>query len=164
MRLLVLITLVVVFFAEGAKAQQTTCRFLSSRSYQLSGFADSMAMGDLNGDQQLDFVQTDSAGHIWVLMNRGDGTFDPRVSYEVGSDSVDVELAEPAPSTEDQTTEDQVAEQPEPTTPAPPDQPDVPADTPPPAAIAVLPEIVVFSIVVRPSRTSTYTPPPEPVA
>src|SRR5208337_2304243 len=43
---------------------------------------DSVAVGDFNGDGKLDLVVANQDGTVSVLLGKGDGTFQPAVSYE----------------------------------------------------------------------------------
>ena len=50
------------------------------------GYADSVAVGDLNGDGKADLaVANSSTGNVSVLLGNGDGTFRTAVNYATGS-------------------------------------------------------------------------------
>jgi len=48
----------------------------------------SLAEGDLNGDGKPELVTANSSGSVSVLLNRGDGTFDPNRDYDSSGDSL----------------------------------------------------------------------------
>jgi dienelactone hydrolase len=54
-----------------------------------------VAVGDLNGDQKLDFVVSDyDDNYVSVFIGNGDGTFKPGVTYAVGTNPTDVAVAD----------------------------------------------------------------------
>jgi hypothetical protein len=71
----------------------------SSVQYAAGSHPWSIAAGDLNGDGVPDLVVTDdnsyggSGNTLWVLLNNGDGTFTSGQSFQTGTESLDVVIA-----------------------------------------------------------------------
>jgi hypothetical protein len=56
--------------------------FRAARGYRVGEGADSVALGDLNGDERLDLAIASVQGSdVWVLINRGDGRFGAGARY-----------------------------------------------------------------------------------
>jgi hypothetical protein len=71
--------------------------FQPRADYALSNFTSptSIATGDFNGDGKKDLVTANQAGgNASVLLNKGDGTFDPPVNYTVGNTTTSVAVAD----------------------------------------------------------------------
>jgi hypothetical protein len=55
----------------------------------------SLAVGDLNGDGKPDLVTANTyAKRVYVLLNKGDGTFGPSIAYPTGSPPFDVAIGD----------------------------------------------------------------------
>src|SRR4030095_8882663 len=55
-------------------------------NYPAGSGPSSVALGHFNNDGRLDIVVSDVGSiSVWVLMNNGNGTFQPAVGYEVGN-------------------------------------------------------------------------------
>ncbi len=74
----------VVYFAVGRPTSSVSLR---TNSYTAgSGLLDSLAIGDFNGDGKADLAMTDANGlNVSILLSKGDGTFQPPVSYATGN-------------------------------------------------------------------------------
>jgi hypothetical protein len=76
--------------------------FLPAATYQVGTEPRSVAVGDFNDDGNIDVVTANSGtlglpsglGTVSVLLGRGDGTFLPAVTYEVGRDPVAVAVGD----------------------------------------------------------------------
>jgi hypothetical protein len=54
----------------------------------------SMVLADLTGDGNLDVITANQGGGTWVLLGRGDGTFQPPIQYAVAPDALAVTAAD----------------------------------------------------------------------
>jgi hypothetical protein len=79
----------------GTTAAQCTINFSPATLYTVNGDTRAIDAGDLNGDSRPDLV-TGSAfsSQISVLINAGDGTFLPRVTYPFGGDGRGIVVAD----------------------------------------------------------------------
>jgi len=75
--------------AAPAARAQCPSSFAAAVNYGAGSLPTFVAIGDLNGDGKLDLVVANSGGSLGndvsVLLGNGDGTFQPRVNYAVGS-------------------------------------------------------------------------------
>src|SRR5262249_30459873 len=69
--------------------------FQAAVDYPLASGADSVAVGDFNGDGKLDLaVANEFSNNVSVLLGKGDGTFGPERRHSVGPDPVYVVLGD----------------------------------------------------------------------
>jgi FG-GAP-like repeat/Abnormal spindle-like microcephaly-assoc'd, ASPM-SPD-2-Hydin len=62
--------------------------FVARMDYAVSSSPQSIAVGDLRADGNLDVVTVGSAGDVSVLLNKGDGTFQPSVEYSAPANNL----------------------------------------------------------------------------
>src|SRR5262249_6999925 len=67
--------------------ERTLLSFLAAPTYAVGSYPDSVAVGDFNGDRNLDLAVANRtrAGTLSVLLGNGDDSFLPARSYAVGS-------------------------------------------------------------------------------
>jgi len=58
--------------------------FFGSYLHQTGEYCDHVEVGDMDGDGATDIICTDFAGNGWVLLNQGDGGFDPPTAFGTG--------------------------------------------------------------------------------
>jgi trimeric autotransporter adhesin len=83
-----------VFLNTGSGAFRAPVVYATGRPGDEHG-AWSVAIGDLNGDGAGDLATANPGGHsVSVLLNRGDGSFEPSVTYGLGREPDDVAIAD----------------------------------------------------------------------
>src|ERR1017187_8020463 len=76
--------LLLVVFSLGSVSAQSLSYLHARRDFPAGPAPESVALGDLNGDGQVDAVVAGESGSVSVLLGNGDGTFQAPVSYPVG--------------------------------------------------------------------------------
>jgi len=93
--LLACIGVALVLGAVARSAASPALTFAAAKSYAIGKGPTSVAIGDLNGDGKPDLVTTNhDADSVSVLLNRGDGTFEPKGDYATAGRPISVEIAD----------------------------------------------------------------------
>ena len=93
--LLTVITAVACLASPTAVAFGPSCTFTDAEAYGAGDQPQSVAIGDLDGDLDLDLVVANEGGHnVSVLLNAGDGTFAADVTYGAGDDPKSVAMGD----------------------------------------------------------------------
>ncbi len=78
---LILVTVCIITTIAQAQGQKATCVF-PGRIYRVGDIPESIAVGDLNGDMDLDLAVTNRFDDtISILLNNGDGTYSNDSGY-----------------------------------------------------------------------------------
>jgi FG-GAP-like repeat/PASTA domain/FG-GAP repeat len=96
MKKLVLIGMLVLggTFCLAASSAGPGPSFAAPRSYPAGPDPVSVAVGDLNGDGELDLVTANTAGTLSVLLNGGNGSFSAKVDYATGPPTASVAIGD----------------------------------------------------------------------
>jgi hypothetical protein len=67
----------------------------AKRDYRVGG-ANSVAIGDLNGDRKPDLATANGNNEdtVSVLANRGDGSFQPKLEYRIGASGISIAIGD----------------------------------------------------------------------
>jgi hypothetical protein len=82
--LLACIGFALVLGAVGSSATSPAPSFAAAKSYATGKDPGAIAIADLNGDGKPDLVTANSGNTVSVLLNRGQGSFEPKRSYAAG--------------------------------------------------------------------------------
>src|ERR1019366_4226030 len=75
-----------VFYVLSGALAAHAGQFLEAPKYPTGANPQAVAVGDFNGDGNLDLAIANSTGNtVSVLLGKGDGTFSPKVDYATGS-------------------------------------------------------------------------------